>query len=84
MFKRWEFIVNVKVSFSDNLYSCFSVVINAGVAGCCTGLALSFPGISEHFPLYAYEFCTLGSLELSVTYDVYVFQVPLRLYFKAA
>jgi len=24
-------------------------VINAGVAGCCTGLALSFPGISYLF-----------------------------------
>lgn len=45
----------LKFPFSDNLYSSFSVVINAGVAGCCTGLALSFPGISEHFRLYAFE-----------------------------
>ena len=27
------------------LYLCFFVAINVGVAGCCTGLALSFPGI---------------------------------------
>lgn len=30
---------------------CFSAVINAGVAGCCTGLALSFPGILSSLSL---------------------------------
>ena len=31
------------------LIGVFVIVINAGVAGCCTGLALSFPG--DHYLL---------------------------------
>lgn len=33
------------ISSTSNVHSFISEVINAGVAGCCTGLALSFPGI---------------------------------------
>lgn len=52
--RNWYFLL-----FIPHLHhvSCFlpCAVINAGVAGCCTGLALSFPGIfhsNQHLKQY--------------------------------
>ena len=39
------------------------VVINAGVAGCCTGLALSFPG-SSLFNWHFSSFCNFSLASL--------------------